>query len=175
MNKAARSNKTSESKRKELFDLYIQRHDRINNWDLVDLGAEYVIGRYLIDKPRKILYKLARSKNIWERRTAIVSTSYFLKNKDVEDTFEIATLLVKDEHDLIHKAAGGWIRQAGKTDRKKLLKFLDVHAAILPRTYLRYAIEHLDTKQKKYYMGLKTVLAEKKNVATDQPLTQYKK
>jgi 3-methyladenine DNA glycosylase AlkD len=155
MNKQGRNKKTTEERRKALFELYIDRHERINNWDLVDLGAAHVIGRYLFDKPRKILYKLARSKNVWERRTSIVSTSYFLTNGQVEDTFSIAELLIKDEHDLIHKAAGGWIRQAGKTDRKRLLDFLDKYAATLPRTFLRYAIEHLDQKQKAFYMSLK--------------------
>ena len=155
MNKQGRSKKTSEERRKELFELYLELHDRINNWDLVDLGAAHVIGRYLFDKPRKKLYQLARSKNVWERRTAIVSTSYFLTKGEVMDTFNIAELLVKDEQDLIHKAAGGWIRQAGKTDRKKLLDFLDKYAATMPRTFLRYAIEHLDKKQKEFYMGLK--------------------
>jgi hypothetical protein len=155
MNKQGRYKKTSEARRKELFDLYLERHDRINNWDLVDLGAAHVVGRYLFDKPRKILYQLARSKNIWERRTAIVSTSYFLMNRQVDDTFNIAELLIKDEHDLIHKAAGGWIRQAGKTDRKRLLEFLNKHAEAMPRTFLRYAIEHLDARQKAFYMNLK--------------------
>lgn len=155
MNKQGRHKNTTDKRRKELFDLYLDRHDRINNWDLVDLGAAFVIGRYLFDKPREILYQLARSKNIWERRTAIVSTSYFLMKKQVEDTFNIAELLINDDHDLIHKAAGGWIRQAGKTDRKKLLEFLDKHAASMPRTFLRYAIEHLDERQKAFYMSLK--------------------
>lgn len=155
MNKQGRSKKTTEERRKELFDLYLDRHDRINNWDLVDLGAAYVVGRYLFDKPRKILYKMARSKNIWERRTAIVSTSYFLMKGQVEDTFNIAALLINDKHDLIHKAAGGWTRQAGKKDPGRLLAFLNKHAATLPRTFLRYAIEHLDKKQKSFYMSLK--------------------
>jgi 3-methyladenine DNA glycosylase AlkD len=155
MNKQGRNKKTTETRRKELFELYLNRHDRINNWDLVDLGAAYVVGRYLFGKPRKILYNLAQSKNIWERRTAIVSTSYFLMNKQVDDTFNIGELLLHDEHDLIHKAAGGWFRQAGKIDRKKLLEFLNKYAATMPRTFLRYAIEHLDKKQKEHYMGLK--------------------
>jgi len=155
MNKQGRSKKTTDARRKEIYDLYLKRHDRINNWDLVDLGATFVIGRYLIDKPRNILYKLACSKNIWERRTAIVSTSYFIRNKQVDDTFNIAALLVDDEHDLIHKAAGGWIREAGKQARQKLFDFLEQHAASMPRTFLRYAIEHLDKKQKEYYMDLK--------------------
>jgi 3-methyladenine DNA glycosylase AlkD len=155
MDKQARSNKTPETRRKELFDLYLKRMDRINNWDLVDAGAPFVIGGYLHDKPRDILYKFARSKNMWERRTAIVSTAYFLKKKDVDDTFKIAEMLVKDKEDLIHKAAGGWVRQAGKSDKQKLLSFLDKHAATLPRTFLRYAIEHLNEKQKAHYMNMK--------------------
>jgi 3-methyladenine DNA glycosylase AlkD len=155
MDKQARNNKLPESRRKELFDLYMRRHDRINNWDLVDVSAIFVVGRYLFDKSRNILYKLARSKNMWERRTAIVSTAYFLKKGEVEDTFKIGEMLLKDKEDLVHKAAGGWIRQAGKHDRERLLEFLDEHAATMPRTFLRYAIEHLDKKQKTYYMGLK--------------------
>ena len=151
----ARSKKTSESRKKELFDLYIKRHDRINNWDLVDRSAIYVIGAYLFNKPRDILYKLARSKNIWERRTAIVSTAYFLKHRDRSDTFRIAELLLKDKEDLIHKAFGGWIRQAGKGDKQMLLNFLDKHAATMPRTALRYAIEHLDKKQRDQYLNLR--------------------
>lgn len=155
MNKQGRSKKISETQRKELYDLYLRRHDRINNWDLVDLGAAYVVGRYLFDKPRKVLYTLARSKNMWERRTAIVSTAYFIKNREIDDTFKIGEMLLKDDQDLIHKAAGGWIREAGKVDRKKLIAFLDKYAATMPRTFLRYAIEHLDKKQKEHYMGRK--------------------
>ncbi|RPE12424.1 DNA alkylation repair protein [Chitinophaga lutea] len=151
----ARSKKTPESRRKELYELYLRRHDRINNWDLVDRSAQYVVGGYLYDKPRAVLYKLARSKNIWERRTAIVATSYFLKHRDRADTFKIAEMLLKDKEDLIHKAAGGWVRQAGKGDRDQLLAFLGKHAATMPRTFLRYAIEHLSASQKAHYMGLK--------------------
>jgi 3-methyladenine DNA glycosylase AlkD len=151
----ARGKKTPASRRKELFDLYIKRHDRINNWDLVDRSAPYVLGGYLFDKPRDILYKLARSKNVWERRTAIVSTYYFIRRGDVADTFQIAEILVDDKHDLIHKATGGWIREAGKKDLQKLLGFLDKHAATMPRTALRYAIEHLTKKQRDYYLGMK--------------------
>jgi 3-methyladenine DNA glycosylase AlkD len=155
MDKQARIKKTTESRRKELYDLYMDRMDRINNWDLVDVSAIYVVGGYLFDKPRKVLYKMARSKNMWERRTAIVSTAYFLKHRDSEDTFKIAELLLEDKEDLIHKAAGGWIRQAGKGNRPKLISFLNEYAALMPRTMLRYAIEHLDKKQKEYYMSRK--------------------
>jgi 3-methyladenine DNA glycosylase AlkD len=155
MDKQARSKKTPESRRKELFDLYIRRHDRINNWDLVDLGALYMIGSYLFDKPRDILYKLARSKNIWKRRTAIVGTAYFIRKGDVVDAFKIAEMLVNDKEDLVHKATGWMLRFAGEKDRQKLLGFLDRHAATMPRTLLRYSIERLDKKQRDHYMGLK--------------------
>jgi len=155
MGKQARSRKTSDERRKELFELYIRRHDRVNNWDLVDLGALYVVGIYLADKPRGVLYKLARSKNIWERRTAIVSTGPLIKQGQVDDTFKIAEMLLQDKEDLIHKATGWMLRAAGDSDRKQLLKFLDKHAATMPRTLLRYSLEHLDKNQRHHYLGLK--------------------
>ncbi len=155
MGQQARRKKTSDERRKELFDLYIRRHDRVNNWDLVDLGALYVVGIYLVGKPRDILYKLARSKNVWERRTAIVSTGQLIRNGEVADTFKIAELLLKDKHDLVHKGTGWMLRAAGGVDQKRLLQFLDQHAATMPRTVLRYAIEHLNQKQRTHYLGLK--------------------
>lgn len=155
MDKQARSKKTPGSRRKELYDLYIRCHNRINNWDLVDVSAPHVVGGYLFDKPRDILYRLAQSANIWERRTAIVSTAYFIRQGDVYDTFKIAELLLDDKEDLVHKAIGGWLREAGKKDRQKLLSFLDKHADTMPRTTLRYAIEHLDKNQREHYMHLK--------------------
>jgi 3-methyladenine DNA glycosylase AlkD len=151
----ARSKKTTVERRKELFSLYLRRHDRINNWDLVDRSAPYVVGAYLFDKPRSILYKLARSKNLWERRTAIIGTGYFIKKSDVDDTFKIAEMLLKDKQDLIHKASGWMLRAAGDINRQNLLDFLDKHAATMPRTMLRYAIEHLDKEQRNHYMNLK--------------------
>jgi 3-methyladenine DNA glycosylase AlkD len=155
MDKQARSKRTPEPRRKELFELYLRRTDRINNWDLVDLAAPYVVGSYLFDKPRDMLYQLARSKNVWERRTAIVSTAYFIRQGDLADTFKIAELLITDDHDLIQKATGGWLREAGKQDPQQLLGFLDNYAATMPRTMLRYAIEHLSPEQRTHYMGLK--------------------
>lgn len=152
MDKQGRSKKTPDLRRKELYDLYLRWHDRINNWDLVDLGAPFVVGRYLFDKPRDILYDLARSENLWERRTAIVSTAYFIRQGDVADTFKISELLLNDLQDLIHKAAGGWLRAAGDQDRPQLIRFLDNHAATMPRVMLRYAIEHLDKDQRTDYM-----------------------
>lgn len=151
----ARRAKTPAERRKELYDLYLRRHDRINNWDLVDRSAPYVVGRYLFDKPRRGLYKLARSKNIWERRTAMVSTAYFIKQGETADTWKIAELLLKDEEDLIHKATGWMLRAAGSQKRAELLSFLDKHAHHMPRTALRYALEHLDKRQRAHYMGLK--------------------
>jgi 3-methyladenine DNA glycosylase AlkD len=155
MDKQARQNKTAPERRQELYNLYLRRMDRINNWDLVDLAAPFVVGGYLFDKSRAVLYKLARSKNLWERRTAIVATAYFIRQGDVADTFKIAELLVHDDQDLIHKAVGGWLRAAGGVDPQRLLAFLDQHAPIMPRTALRYAIEHLTLAQRRYYLSLK--------------------
>ena len=155
MNQQGRNKKTPETRRKELYDLYLKRHDCINNWDLVDLGAAYVVGAYLSDKSRAPLYKLARSKNMWERRTAMYSTYYFLRQGQLDDTYKIAEILLDDPEDLMHKAVGGWLRAAGGVDRPRLLRFLDQHAATMPRTMLRYAVEHLDKKQREHYMGLK--------------------
>ena len=128
-------------------------HDRINNWDMVDRSAPYVIGGYLADKSRAPLYKLAKSKNVWERRTAIVSTYFFIRQNELEDTFKIAELLVNDSHDLINKAVGSWIREAGKRDEERLLAFLDKHGSSMPRTTLRYAVEKLSASQKKSYLA----------------------
>ena len=151
----ARSKKTTDARRKELFDLYIRRHDRINTWDLVDRSAPWVVGSYLMDKPRKVLYKLARSKQMAERRTAIVSTLFFIGKGDVDDAFKLAEVMLYDKEDLIHKATGWALRFAGDKDRKRLVKFLDQHAGTMPRVTLRYAIEKFDKKQKTRYMGLK--------------------
>jgi 3-methyladenine DNA glycosylase AlkD len=151
----ARNKKITSERKKALYDLYIKRHDRINNWDLVDRSAGYVIGGYLTDKPKAILYKLAKSKNMWERRTSVVATSYFIRQGNVEDTFAIAEILMYDKEDLVHKAAGGWIREAGKKHKSDLIQFLDRYARIMPRTMLRYAIERLPVNQREYYMKLK--------------------
>jgi 3-methyladenine DNA glycosylase AlkD len=154
----ARSKRTSQERRKEIFDLYMRRHDRINSWDLVDRSAPYVVGSYLYDKPRKILYKLARSKKMAERRTAIVSTLFFTGKGDVDDAFKIAEILIGDQDDLIHKATGWALRYAGDKDRDRLLGFLDKHAVTMPRVTLRYATEHFDGKQRDHYLSLKNGL-----------------
>jgi 3-methyladenine DNA glycosylase AlkD len=155
MDKAARDKKTTDERRKKLFDLYMRRHDRVNNWDLVDLGCLHMTGSYLFDKSRDVLYRLAQSPNLWERRSAIVSTTYFIRKRDVGDTFKLSEILVNDPEDLVHKGTGWMLRFAGEVDKPRLLAFLDKHAATMPRTLLRYAIEKLDAAQKKHYMGLK--------------------
>jgi len=149
----AKKKSTSEERRKELYDLYLNRHDRLNNWDFVDRGAYNIIGEHLIDKPKDILYELAKSKSPWERRTAIVSTYAFIKKGNVDETFNIAEILVDDEHELINKAVGSWIREAGKKDETKLKAFLDKHAESMPRVTLRYAIEKFDKSTKNHYLN----------------------
>jgi len=151
----ARNKKTTEARRKELFDLYIRRHDRINTWDLVDRSAPWVVGSYLMDKPRENLYKLAESKMMAERRTAIVSTLFFIGKGDVEDAFKLAEIMLHDKEDLIHKANGWALRFAGDKDRKRLTQFLDKHAATMPRVTLRYALEHFDKELRDHYLNLK--------------------
>lgn len=156
MDKESRYPKTTPERRKEFYDLYMSRHDRINNWDLVDLGCLHMVGCHLFNKPRQVLYKMARSKNIWERRTAILGTCYFIRQGEVDDTFKIGELLLRDKHDLIHKATGWMLRFAGTRDQKRLFSLLDKHAATMPRTLLRSTIEGLTKKQREYYMNLKT-------------------
>ncbi len=150
----ARSKKTSIVRKKELYELYLSRHDRLNNWDFVDRGSYNIIGEYLFDKPRDILYELAKSDDPWERRTAIVSTYAFIKKNDLDDTFKIAEILIHDQHELINKAVGSWLREAGKKDAERLRRFLDQYAASMPRVTLRYAIEKFDQATRTHYMAL---------------------
>ena len=153
MGKQATRKKTAESRRRELFDLYLRRIDRINTWDLVDVSAHQVIGGYLRDKPRDVLYTLARSGQWWERRTAMFATLAFVRAGDLDDTFALAEILVTDTHHYVHTVVGGLLREAGKHDRPRLLEFLDRHAATAPRVLLRFAIEHLEPEQRAYYLG----------------------
>jgi 3-methyladenine DNA glycosylase AlkD len=156
MGKQARLKKTTPERLKELYLLYLRRHDRINTWDLVDLAAHYVVGPYLADKSRAPLYKLARSKDPWERRTAILSTAHFImRMKETEDTFKLAGIMIKEKEDLIQKAVGWMLRTTTGVNKPGLLQFLDKHAATMPRPMLRAAIENLDKKQKEHYMALK--------------------
>lgn len=147
--------RANEAHKKALYDLYLKRTDRINNWDLVDVSCRDVVGGYLENKSREPLYKLARSSNIWERRIAMVSTWQFIRGNDLDDTFKIAELLLTDKHDLIHKAIGWMLRETGKKDEAALKKFLDQHAARMPRTALRYSLERLHLNDKTHYMQLR--------------------
>jgi 3-methyladenine DNA glycosylase AlkD len=141
--------------RKSLYDLYLRRSDRINNWDIIDISCHKIVGEYLADKDRTILYKLARSKQMWERRIAIISTAYFIDKNDLEDTFKIAKILLNDEQDLIQKATGWMLREAGKKDETRLKEFLDRYASTMPRTMLRYSLERLHPADRAHYMKLK--------------------
>ncbi len=138
-----------DDKREKIFNFYLQHAPRINNWDLVDASAPYIAGAYLSNRPREVLYRLAGSKNLWERRISIVATFAFLKAGETADTFRIAELLLSDKHDLIHKATGWALRETGRVSRPLLLAFLREHYSSTPRTTLRYAIEHLPAPQRK--------------------------
>ncbi len=155
MGNQATRKQTPERRRKELYELYLRRSDRINDWDLVDISAHQVVGGYLLDKPRDVLYQLARSPRWWERRIAMYATLAFVRTGDLDDTFALAELLVHDQHDLVRKVVGGMLREAGKHDRARLLGFLDTYAATAPRVLLRDAIEHLDPEQRAHYLNLK--------------------
>ena len=146
---------TTAQRRTELYELYLRRTDRINTWDLVDLSGHHIVGGYLFDKPRTVLYDLARSGDWWERRLAIFATLHFVRKGDVDDTFAIAEILVDDEEDFVNKAVGGLLREAGKKDRAQLIAFLDRHAATAPRVTVRYAIEHFDPDLRQHYLGLR--------------------
>jgi 3-methyladenine DNA glycosylase AlkD len=153
MDKQARRKRTPEARRKELYDLYLRRMDRIDDWSLVDLGAQFVVGGYLADKSRAVLYDLARSDNVWERRTAIWSTMYFLRQGELDDTYAVCELLVDDPERFVQTVVGGMLRAAGDHNRPRLRRFLDEHAATMPRTALRYALEHLDPAERADYLG----------------------
>jgi len=137
-----------------IYEFYLQHTERINNWDLVDLSSHAIVGEYLQDKARKKLYELARSKNLWEKRIAIVSTAAFIKRHQFADTLAIAEILLEDKHDLMHKATGWMLREVGKRNKTVLEGFLKKHAAHMPRTMLRYSIEKFSTKERKYWMNV---------------------
>jgi 3-methyladenine DNA glycosylase AlkD len=132
-----------------VFNFYLKHTKFVNNWDLVDTSAPYIVGRHLLTRPRKILYRLVKSRNIWERRIAIVSTQTLIRAGEIEDTFAISKLLLGDDHDLIHKAVGWMLREAGKQSTPALVRFLKQNYSALPRTTLRYAIERFPPSQRK--------------------------
>lgn len=144
--------KADEKGRKEIADFYLKNTKKVNNWDLVDSSAGYILGEYLADKDKSILYKLARSENLWEKRIAIIATQGFIRRFQFEDTLKIAEMLINDKHDLIHKAVGWMLREVGNRDINTLYKFLDKHYQKMPRTMLRYAIEKFEKPKKEFYM-----------------------
>lgn len=137
---------------KEIVDLYLTNTKYINNWDLVDLSSHKILGTYLLDKPRNILYELAKSKNLWERRIAVLATFTFIRKKDFGDSFKIAAILLRDTHDLLHKAVGWMLREIGKIDQKAEENFLKKHCKTMPRTMLRYAIERFPSEKRQEYL-----------------------
>ena len=147
--------KGSDEDKKSIYDFYLSHLDRINNWDLVDLSSPNIVGDYLLTHPRKVLYKLAGSSNLWHRRVAVLATSTFIRHGEFTDTLALATILLHDSHDLIHKAVGWMLREVGKRDLPTLLSFLDTHTTKMPRTMLRYAIEKLTPATRKHYLSLK--------------------
>lgn len=151
----ARSKATLPERRQALFELYIRRHDQIDTWDLVDRSAIWVVGEYLRDKPRDVLYELARSDRPMERRTAILGTFAFIRHGELDDAYRIGEQLLAEDEDLVHKAVGWMLREAGKRDESRLLAFLDQHAATMPRVMLRYSIEKLDPSVRAGYLAMK--------------------
>jgi hypothetical protein len=148
----ARRRSTSDDRRRDLFELYVRRHDRIDTWDLVDRSAIWVVGEYLVDRPRDVLYELARSAEPMRRRTAILSTYAFIRRGDLDVTYRLAEQLVGDEDELVQKAIGWMLREAGKRDEGRLLAYLDAHVASMPRVAVRYAIEKLAPAVRERYL-----------------------
>lgn len=138
--------------KKEIFDFYIHHTKNINNWDLVDLSAHSIVGDFLLNKDKDILYKLIASNNIWEKRIAIISTFAFIKNGKFDDSLKMAKILLKEKHDLIHKAVGWMLREIGKRNRKTVEDFLRENYKNMPRTMLRYAIEKFPESLRQDYL-----------------------
>ena len=150
----ARFQKGDEKIKKTVFDFYIKHRLQVNNWDLVDSSADKIVGEFLRDKDKGILIKYAKSKNLWERRIAMISCFAWIKRGEVVDALAMAERLVGDGHDIIQKAVGWMLREIGKRELSPLVAFLDAHAATMPRTMLRYAIEKFSDEQRKYYLYL---------------------
>jgi 3-methyladenine DNA glycosylase AlkD len=144
--------RASYASRKEMHAFYLGNTGQVNNWDLVDASAPTLVGAYLIDRSRKPIHRLAKSDDLWERRIAIVATQHFIRNDDFADTLKIAEMLLDDDEDLIHKAAGWMLREVGKRDRMTLETFLKQHCRKMPRTMLRYAIERFEKEEREVYL-----------------------
>jgi len=152
--RASATRTRDEDERERIAEFYLRavRGGRVNNWDLVDTSAEYILGEYLYDRPRRLLFDLAARPELWQRRVAVLSTFGFIKHGDASTTLELAALLLDDPEDLMHKAVGWMLREIGKrVDRNLLIRFLNEYAARMPRTMLSYATEHLDAVQRAAY------------------------
>jgi 3-methyladenine DNA glycosylase AlkD len=144
--------KSDESIQKKIYDLYLANTRYINNWDLVDISAPNIVGAFLMERSRKPLYQLAKSKILWERRIAMLATFSFIKNNQFTDSLKIAGILLQDKEDLIHKAVGWMLREVGKRDIDYTESFLQKHCRVMPRTMLRYAIERFTLAKRRKYM-----------------------
>lgn len=151
MDGEARNPNLPKSRRKELFELYIRQHDRINAADIVDRAAPNVVGGFLFTQSRDVLFNLARSEDPWRRRTAIAATYYFIRQEELDDTFKIAEILVHDPDEMIQKAVGGFLREAGRENNQRLLDFLNRHAAEMPREMLKRSVEDLEKELQDRY------------------------
>lgn len=148
--------KADEKTQTQIFNFYLKNLKHINNWDLVDASAPYIVGPYLEERDRRLLYKLAKSKDLWRRRVAMLSTFHFIRQRDFADAIKIAEILIHDEHDLMHKAVGWMLREIGNRDLPTEKKFLKAYAATLPRTALRYAIEKFPETERQAYLKRKS-------------------
>jgi 3-methyladenine DNA glycosylase AlkD len=148
--------RADDSQRRAAYEFYLRNVRHVNNWDLVDCSAPAIVGSYLRDKSRKPLRRMARSASLWERRIAIVATQHFIRQGEFDDAIAVSKLLLEDQEDLIHKATGWMLREVGQRDRARLLAFLHKHAATMPRTMLRYAIEHFSPAQRREFMVMKS-------------------
>jgi 3-methyladenine DNA glycosylase AlkD len=146
--------KADEKTKKEIFNFYLKNTKYINNWDLVDLTAPNIVGNYLLNKDQKIIYKLAESRNLWERRVAMLSTFTFLRENQLNPTLQVCLILINDKNDLIQKAVGWMLRELGKRDFKTEEEFLIKHCKQMGRTCLRYAIEKFPEDKRKYYLSI---------------------
>jgi len=146
--------KASDLEKQKIFNFYIKNSKKINNWDLIDVSAPKIVGEYLLNRDKKILYKFAKSKNLWQKRISILSTFWFIRENKFEDSLKISKILLKDKHDLIHKAVGWMLREIGKRNKQAEIKFLEKHAHKMPRVMLRYAIEKFSKKERDYYLNL---------------------
>ncbi|OGZ68785.1 MAG: DNA alkylation repair protein [Candidatus Staskawiczbacteria bacterium RIFCSPHIGHO2_02_FULL_42_22] len=157
----AKYEKGDQKIKKEIVHSYLKNKKCVNNWDLVDTSAEYILGDCFFGRSKKILLKMARSKNLWERRMAIVATFHFIKKNKFNETLKIANILLGDQHDLIHKATGWMLREVGKRSPKTEIMFLNKHYRSMPRTMLRYAIEKFSPQKRKYYLRSKNEIKKR--------------